>query len=127
MHHRLRGMAPLHKLTEYTVTHCNYISFTISLQGIYGYFTLHLLCIAGLSLSSSDIRRRTEVFGLNVIPPNPPKGFLRLVWEAIQDITLIILIVAALVSLCLSFYRPPPSHIDIGKPIIQYNYCERMF
>lgn len=32
---------------------------------------------------------------------------LQLVWEALQDVTLIILIVAALISLGLSFYHPP--------------------
>jgi len=42
----------------------------------------------------------------NVIPPKPPKTFLTLVWEALQDVTLIILEVAALVSLGLSFYKP---------------------
>ena len=51
----------------------------------------------------ADGRRRVEVFGSNVIPPKPPKSFLELVWEAIQDVTLIILIVAAIISLSLSF------------------------
>ena len=32
---------------------------------------------------------------------------LQLVWEALQDVTLIILEVAAVVSLGLSFYQPP--------------------
>jgi len=41
-----------------------------------------------------------------MIPPKPPKTFLQLVWEALQDVTLIILEVAALVSLGLSFYHP---------------------
>lgn len=41
-----------------------------------------------------------------MIPPKPPKTFLQLVWEALQDVTLIILEVAALVSLGLSFYQP---------------------
>ena len=36
-----------------------------------------------------------------------PKTFLQLVWEALQDVTLIILEVAAIVSLGLSFYAPP--------------------
>lgn len=31
---------------------------------------------------------------------------MQLVWEALQDVTLIILEVAALVSLVLSFYQP---------------------
>lgn len=47
------------------------------------------------------------MFGQNFIPPKKPKTFLQLVWEALQDVTLIILEVAAVVSLGLSFYRPP--------------------
>lgn len=55
-------------------------------------------------LSGTDLPDRREVFGTNVIPPKPPKGFCVLVWEAIQDVTLIILIIAAFVSLALSLY-----------------------
>jgi len=57
-------------------------------------------------LDGTDLSRRRDVFGSNVIPPKPPKTFLQLVWEALQDITLIILIIAAIISLGLSFYRP---------------------
>lgn len=62
--------------------------------------------IKGLSGSRADIEHRRETFGSNTIPPKPPKTFLQLVWEALQDVTLIILEVAALVSLGLSFYSP---------------------
>ncbi|XP_053377500.1 plasma membrane calcium-transporting ATPase 2-like isoform X3 [Mercenaria mercenaria] len=58
----------------------------------------------GLSGSPVDLEHRRKVFGGNVIPPKPPKTFFQLVWEAIQDVTLIILLVAALISLGLSFY-----------------------
>lgn len=61
----------------------------------------------GLSGSQVDLEHRRETFGSNSIPPKPPKTFLQLVWEALQDITLIILEVAAIVSLLLSFYQPP--------------------
>uniref|UniRef100_A0A673XCC0 Calcium-transporting ATPase n=1 Tax=Salmo trutta TaxID=8032 RepID=A0A673XCC0_SALTR len=54
-----------------------------------------------------DLDKRKEVFGENLIPPKKPKTFLQLVWEALQDVTLIILEVAALISLGLSFYQPP--------------------
>lgn len=60
----------------------------------------------GLSGAKADIEHRRETFGSNIIPPKPPKTFLQLVWEALQDVTLIILEVAALVSLGLSFYQP---------------------
>ncbi|XP_052212099.1 plasma membrane calcium-transporting ATPase 4-like [Dreissena polymorpha] len=59
----------------------------------------------GLSGSPADLEHRREVFGANVIPPKPPKTFLQLVFEAIQDVTLIILLCAAILSLALSFYE----------------------
>ncbi|KAM3925105.1 plasma membrane calcium-transporting ATPase 1 isoform 2-T4 [Leptodactylus fuscus] len=61
----------------------------------------------GLSGNLADLERRQEVFGKNLIPPKKPKTFLQLVWEALQDVTLIILEIAAIISLGLSFYRPP--------------------
>ncbi|XP_050426571.1 plasma membrane calcium-transporting ATPase 3 isoform X8 [Adelges cooleyi] len=60
----------------------------------------------GLSGSSADLEHRKETFGSNTIPPKPPKTFMQLVWEALQDVTLIILEIAALVSLGLSLYTP---------------------
>ncbi|CAL8242518.1 unnamed protein product [Merluccius merluccius] len=62
--------------------------------------------IDGLSGQPADIEKRKTVFGQNLIPPKKPKTFLQLVWEALQDVTLIILEVAAIVSLGLSFYKP---------------------
>ncbi|KAM7224688.1 hypothetical protein CapIbe_024226, partial [Capra ibex] len=61
----------------------------------------------GLSGNPADLEKRKQVFGQNLIPPKKPKTFLELVWEALQDVTLIILEIAAIISLVLSFYRPP--------------------
>ncbi|XP_043280837.1 plasma membrane calcium-transporting ATPase 2 isoform X4 [Venturia canescens] len=66
----------------------------------------------GLSGSTADIQHRRDTFGSNMIPPKPPKTFLQLVWEALQDVTLIILEIAALVSLGLSFYQPKDDDDD---------------
>ncbi|KAJ8387029.1 hypothetical protein AAFF_G00162060 [Aldrovandia affinis] len=68
-----------------------------------------LTCLSG---QPADISKRIEEFGQNLIPPKKPKTFLQLVWEALQDVTLIILEVAAIVSLGLSFYRPPDAERD---------------
>ncbi|XP_064632110.1 plasma membrane calcium-transporting ATPase 2-like isoform X3 [Lineus longissimus] len=65
----------------------------------------------GISEDATDQQNRLLFYGSNVIPPKPPKTFLQLVWEALQDITLIILIVAAIISLGLSFYRPPSNSL----------------
>ncbi|XP_051956990.1 plasma membrane calcium-transporting ATPase 2 isoform X1 [Xyrauchen texanus] len=61
----------------------------------------------GLEGVVTDLDKRKEVFGENLIPPKKPKTFLQLVWEALQDVTLIILEIAAIISLGLSFYQPP--------------------
>lgn len=61
---------------------------------------------AGLSGNPADLEKRHAAFGKNLIPPKKPKTFLQLVWEALQDVTLIILEVAAIISLGLSFYHP---------------------
>uniref|UniRef100_A0A8C6UF28 Calcium-transporting ATPase n=1 Tax=Neogobius melanostomus TaxID=47308 RepID=A0A8C6UF28_9GOBI len=68
--------------------------------------------IDGLSGQPADIEKRKTVYGQNFIPPKKPKTFLQLVWEALQDVTLIILEVAAVVSLGLSFYKPPDAERD---------------
>lgn len=62
-----------------------------------------------MSGTQKDLEQRRAAFGSNVIPPKAPKTFLQLVWEALQDVTLIILEVAAIISLALAFYKPPPS------------------
>ncbi|XP_077334988.1 plasma membrane calcium-transporting ATPase 3 isoform X1 [Lithobates pipiens] len=61
----------------------------------------------GLSDNVADFEKRRQIYGVNFIPPKKPKTFLQLVWEALQDVTLIILEIAAIVSLGLSFYAPP--------------------
>ncbi|KAM7054952.1 plasma membrane calcium-transporting ATPase 4 isoform 1-T4 [Molossus nigricans] len=62
--------------------------------------------VEGLSGNPADLEKRKQVFGQNLIPSKKPKTFLELVWEALQDVTLIILEIAAIISLVLSFYRP---------------------
>ena len=72
------------------------------------------------STSKQDLEDRAAQFGKNEIPAKPPKTFLGLMWEAVQDTTLIILIVCAVISLALSFYHDSESVLDeeysqIGK------------
>ncbi|KAG8589063.1 hypothetical protein GDO81_006237 [Engystomops pustulosus] len=63
--------------------------------------------VEGLSGNLGDLENRRQTFGKNFIPPKKAKTFLQLVWEALQDVTLIILEIAAIISLGLSFYHPP--------------------
>uniref|UniRef100_H0XGQ4 Calcium-transporting ATPase n=1 Tax=Otolemur garnettii TaxID=30611 RepID=H0XGQ4_OTOGA len=63
--------------------------------------------VEGLPGTAPDLEKRKQIFGQNFIPPKKPKTFMQLVWEALQDVTLIILEIAAIISLGLSFYHPP--------------------
>ncbi|XP_024382480.1 calcium-transporting ATPase 8, plasma membrane-type [Physcomitrium patens] len=53
----------------------------------------------GVKDKPEEIQRRKDAYGSNTYPKKKPKGLLHFVWEAMQDTTLIILIVAAIVSL----------------------------
>ncbi|XP_053562697.1 plasma membrane calcium-transporting ATPase 4 isoform X3 [Bombina bombina] len=69
--------------------------------------------VEGLSGNPSDLEKRRLIFGKNFIPPKKAKTFLQLVWEALQDVTLIILEIAAIISLGLSFYHPVGGHNEL--------------
>ena len=68
---------------------------------------------AGLRLEDpEDMDMRRQKYSSNFIPPKTSKMFVWFIWDAIQDATLIILLVAALVSLGVSFYHPPQQDDD---------------
>nr|ACD88945.1 plasma membrane calcium ATPase [Adineta vaga] len=64
------------------------------------------------SNNEQDLEQRRVAYGKNEIPPKPMKSFLRLCWEALHDMLLIILLVCAVVSIGLSFYKPPKADGD---------------
>lgn len=55
----------------------------------------------GIRCNPGELESRRAMFGANFIPPQPPKGFLALCFDAIQDKTLLILTVAAIISIIL--------------------------
>jgi len=59
------------------------------------------------SNNEQDLEQRRTAYGKNEIPPKPMKTFLKLCWDAFHDMLLIILLVCAVVSIGLSFYKPP--------------------
>ncbi|GMM38578.1 calcium-transporting ATPase [Saccharomycopsis crataegensis] len=65
--------------------------------------------VSGLSsedFSDKDLlHNRTRHFGKNVLPFTPPKPLYKLIYEAMQDKVLIVLSVAAIVSLALGLYE----------------------
>jgi calcium-translocating P-type ATPase len=55
----------------------------------------------GLKTTGNDLETRREVFGTNRIEGKKPKTFCELCYEALQDFTLIMLMVSAIISLVL--------------------------
>ncbi|KAH9624541.1 hypothetical protein KSS87_017751 [Heliosperma pusillum] len=55
----------------------------------------------GVPGEEGDIAKRRDTFGSNTYPTKKGKSFLSFLWESWQDLTLIILIIAAIVSLVL--------------------------
>ncbi|KAJ1429225.1 P-type ATPase [Sesbania bispinosa] len=55
----------------------------------------------GISGDEADLLKRKNAFGTNTYPRKKGRSFWRFLWEAWQDLTLIILIIAAAVSLAL--------------------------
>lgn len=48
---------------------------------------------------AADLAARTEVFGENRVPVPPQRSLVLLMWDALHDVTLIILLVAGVISL----------------------------
>uniref|UniRef100_A0A1J3DIX8 Calcium-transporting ATPase n=1 Tax=Noccaea caerulescens TaxID=107243 RepID=A0A1J3DIX8_NOCCA len=55
----------------------------------------------GISGDDDDLLQRKNTYGSNTYPRKKGKGFLRFLWDACHDLTLIILMVAAVASLAL--------------------------
>uniref|UniRef100_A0A0A0K7J1 Calcium-transporting ATPase n=1 Tax=Cucumis sativus TaxID=3659 RepID=A0A0A0K7J1_CUCSA len=55
----------------------------------------------GISGDETDLLNRRNAFGSNTYPRKKGRSFLKFLWEAWQDLTLIILIIAAVASLAL--------------------------
>lgn len=95
------------------------------------YFQVHnlLICfsplshslILGLDGTDDDIKLRKQVFGSNKLIAITSKSFLSLVLEALQEKTMIMLEICALVSLALSFYHPSNESSDDQSRFFLFN------
>uniref|UniRef100_M4BDL8 Calcium-transporting ATPase n=1 Tax=Hyaloperonospora arabidopsidis (strain Emoy2) TaxID=559515 RepID=M4BDL8_HYAAE len=54
------------------------------------------------SNNEDDLTKREESFGKNYVPPAKSKSFLELMWDAYQDITIIVLTISGFISIILS-------------------------
>ncbi|XP_061990308.1 calcium-transporting ATPase 10, plasma membrane-type-like isoform X2 [Rosa rugosa] len=77
-------------------------SFVVSLHQVKGLGELLKTSLEkGISGSDDDLLKRKTAYGSNTYPRKKPRSFWRFLWEACQDLTLIILMVAAVASLAL--------------------------
>ncbi|XP_071701693.1 calcium-transporting ATPase 2, plasma membrane-type-like isoform X3 [Rutidosis leptorrhynchoides] len=71
----------------------------------------------GLSVDNEGIARRQEVFGVNKFAESPQRSFWVFVWEALHDMTLMILAMCAFVSLVVGIATegwPGGAHDGLG-------------
>ncbi len=66
--------------------------------------TLKALDTAPQGLTSEEAHRRQEVYGKNRLKERKPKTLLAMIWEQIKDVMVIILLIAAVVSLVFGDY-----------------------
>jgi len=55
--------------------------------------------------NTEDLQLRVLTFGENLMPTKPPTTLLELIWEALQDFTLIMLLISAAISIALGIYE----------------------
>ena len=71
----------------------------------------------GIPTSNKLLDQRKEIYGINKFTESPVRGFWVFVWEALQDMTLMILAVCALVSLLVGITMegwPKGAHDGLG-------------
>ena len=76
--------------------------------------------------NETDLSQRKQYFGINRLPQKF-KSFLKLCWEALKDKVLVILCIAAIVSLALGCYESFGSgthYDDEGLPLPKVDYVE---
>ncbi|KAH0787704.1 calcium-translocating P-type ATPase, PMCA-type family protein [Histomonas meleagridis] len=66
-------------------------------------------CVNGLGETdkNSNYQKRIARFGRNVLPDPPKKSWWKMFWESFQNLTLQILLIAAIISLVLTIAFPP--------------------
>ncbi|KAK4782082.1 hypothetical protein SAY86_016184 [Trapa natans] len=72
---------------------------------------------SGISTSEDSLKRRKQIYGVNKFTESPPKGFWFFVYEALQDMTLMILAACALMSLIVGIVMegwPKGAHDGLG-------------
>jgi len=88
---------------------------------------LHTSLDKGLPDPDPNHDERLNFYGVNKIPPKAAKTFAELMWDAVQDETLILLIISAIVSLVLGLTFDDPSTGWIEGAAILTSVCIVVF
>lgn len=97
-----------------------------AVKGIHG-LGAYLHTDLNRGLDSGDQASRIDTYGTNVLPTRAAKGFFQLCFEAMKDKVLILLTVAAVVSLALGLYETfgqDTMYDDEGMPLPKVDWVE---
>lgn len=78
-------------------------------------------------IAQASAHRRSRQYGVNRLPDRKPKSFARLVWEAFNDKTMLLLTTAAVVSFALGVYEvmtQPPEYDPEGNKVTKVDWIE---
>lgn len=78
-------------------------------------------------LVSAEVAHREEVYGRNTLPERKAQSLLQIIWQTLNDKVLIILIIAAVISLALGLYETfgePVEHDPEGRPLPKVDWVE---
>jgi len=74
--------------------------------------------------ANEDFEKRMDYFGRNYIEPKKPKTYLELVWEGLHDLTVIMLLISAVISLVFGLtIEDNPSTGWIEGAVIMISIC----
>ncbi len=77
----------------------------------------------GLTTTSTDLEARRLKFGTNQVREQPARSFLYLVWLALHDNLLIVLLVCASISISLSFPNFVHKFSEFSEDVINIDEC----
>ncbi|PRT54979.1 Calcium-transporting ATPase 2 [Wickerhamiella sorbophila] len=78
-------------------------------------------------LVPAEVAQREKVYGRNTLPERKAQSLLQIIWQTLNDKVLIILIIAAVISLALGLYETfgePVEHDPEGRPLPKVDWVE---
>lgn len=83
--------------------------------------------IVSQQLTDAEVAKREKAYGRNTLPERKAQSLLSIIWQTLNDKVLIILIIAAIISLALGLYETfgqPVEHDPEGRPLPKVDWVE---